>query len=152
MAEERVYFKQDDIIISSTSFVFGKKTYAANNVTSVSWRKSTGKKFFGFLMMIAGAFLLLATITHFGTNTGPSPIGIKLYYSAGYMIRYYFSLGFGITAIILGLLVLILRKEKYFLILTSSGTKQKPLVHRDKDLLIQIATAINDAIVQNHQK
>ena len=149
MIEERIFFQQGDIIISSTSFNFGGKTFAANNVTGVSWRKSRGKKLFGILMMILGAILLLLTMTHFLSNTGPAPIGVKLLYSNGYLIRYYFSLGIWVMVIIYGLIVLIVRKEKYVLILTSSEAKQKPLVHRDKDLIIKIANAINEAIIQN---
>jgi hypothetical protein len=149
MAEERIFFQQGDIIISSSSFNFGGRTFAANKVTSVSWRKSRGKKLFGILMMVFGAIILLLTITHFGAKTGPVPIGVKLLYSTEYLIRYYFSLGIGVIAIIYGLIVLILKKEKYVLILASAAAKQKPLVHRDKDLIINIANAINEAIIQN---
>jgi hypothetical protein len=152
MTEERIFFQQGDIIISSSSFIFGNRTYAADNVKSVTLRKSKGKKLFGILMMIAGAVFVLATISDFGADVGPRPIGIRPIYSTGYLIQYYFSLGIGITAIVSGLLVLIFRKEKYVLILTTSAAKQKTLVHRDKDLLIQIANAMNEAIMQNHQK
>jgi uncharacterized membrane protein len=152
MTEEKKIFRQGDIIISSSSFTFGGRTFAANNITAVSWKKSKGKKLFGILMLVFGVILMLLTITHFGANAVSLPIGVKLLYSTGYLIRYYISLGIGITAVISGLLVLILIKEKYVLILTSSGVKQKTLVHRDKDILIQIANAMNEAIIHNHQK
>jgi hypothetical protein len=152
MTEERIFFRQGDIIISTSSFIFGDKRYDARSVNAVSWKKVKDKKILGILLMIFGAALAIATTLYFGAASNPRPVGVTLHYSTVYLIRYYFSLGIGVAAIISGLILLILRKEKYVLILKSAVAEQKAFVHRDRDLLIQIAGAMNEAIQPNNQK
>ena len=50
------------------------------------------------------------------------------------------------------LLIIILKKVKYAVIVTSSAAEQQAYVSTERDLIVTIVSAINNVIVDNHNK
>jgi hypothetical protein len=132
---EEGFLNEGGITVTKTRFMVHGQTYALANITSVSAAIIPGR-FDGVLVFIL--FGGLMGLSGFGVlNDGSSddrPVGIIL-------------LILGIVMIGVGIITLKSRKKSYAVILNTAGSEMKTYVSRDRDFILRIVAALNEAIV-----
>ena len=115
--EEKIFYENGDVSVSNSRFIVDGQTYAMSNVTSVKTKLEKAKRIPGILITLFGVGVV-------GVN---SMVG-------GVMI-------------VVGIVVLILAKNKYSVALNTSSGENQALTSTDKNYIEEIVSALNDAIV-----
>lgn len=115
--DERTFFQQGDVKVTSARFIKGGQTYAMSNITSVKAFKEPPKRTGGYFV---------ATISLFITLSTP---------------------GVGIPMLAVALLYLYKQKTTYHVMLSTAGGESSALSTDHKEYVEDVVEAVNKAIV-----
>ncbi|MFN8477571.1 MAG: DUF6232 family protein [Kouleothrix sp.] len=124
---EVMYYSQGNVQISNARVVLGGVTYAMANITSVAIAEQPANKKPGIALTVVGALIAICTL---GSQ---SAIG---------------GLIFGLILVGIGVLLLISEKPQYFVRLGSASGETNGLVSPDRNYIVAVVNAINEAIVK----
>jgi uncharacterized protein DUF6232 len=120
---ESIYYSKDGIQITNARAVFGSKTYALANVTSVSMGEAPRNlRGAAWLAVIGLAVMVL----------GASGAGLYL----------------GLIAVVAAMIMAVVAKPKYVVKIGSASGESHALISSDRTEVEQIVAAMNNAIVQ----
>jgi len=123
MATEQVFLNERDVSVSNSRMMHKGQTYAMSGITSVkSYEKKPSRK--GPIILIIIGVLMLVDGLH-----EPALLLGAIIFLAG------------------GIAWWVLRKADYSVLLTSASGEMKAYTSKDKDFVIKIVNAVNDAIV-----
>jgi hypothetical protein len=128
MPEEIVIYEKDSIKITNQRAIFGEKTYAVSNITSVSKSKDSLYGEGGLIVMVIGIFVTLAGFLGTNANIGAALLGLLL--AGG------------------GLYAMAFMKPVHVLVISSSSGEVKAYLSSDEVLIQHLVEAVNKAIVQ----
>lgn len=122
--EEKVFFEHDGVKVTNARFVADGKTFAMNNVTSVSSSQKKPSRLGGVLLLVFGLAMLP------GGFSDATVLGVALLVVAG--AAYY----------------LYQQKTTYSVVLNAAGGETAALTTHQKEYLDRVMAALNEAIVQ----
>jgi hypothetical protein len=125
--EEINYYQDSNVTVTSTRAIFGSKTYAMTNVTSVSLLVVPPEHGPGCLIMIVGAIIIWACSSLSGLE-----VGILV----------------GIVAVGLGIWWETTKKPKFVVRVGSSSGETNALIHADREYIQRVVSAVNKAIIE----
>lgn len=129
VSEEKVIYEQGDIKITNLRAIFGDKTYAISNVTSVTKKEKTN----------LSAFLPVAIIV----------VGIAFISFAFFdEVINWIAIGFGILMVVGGYFVAMLLKTEYFVQIASAVGVEEAYKSKSIVKVTDIVRAINQAIIE----
>jgi hypothetical protein len=130
--KEEIFYSDSTVVVTGTRVIIGGITYALRNITSVSMRFSPPKIFGAVLLLLIGAFILLAAfLTVHGTM--PAPFG-------AYVIAPVMIVG--------GILWICNLKTKYHVHLSTAAGEIHVLSSWDRAYIEHIVLSINEAIAK----
>ena len=132
-SQETKYYPRDQgqgdgVEVTSTRAVFGAKTYAMVNLTSVSMGVIPANRTHGIVVAVVGLVITMCGAAA-GRDGGP-------------------ILLFGILALIGGLVLAAVAKEQYAVRIGSAGGESDGLVSPDKGRIQEIVNAVSQAIIK----
>ena len=146
--EEKIFFQQNNVLVSQTRLVIGDKTYVLRNISSVSTAsncsiKKPSKTFYKILVGIASILLFQKIIT----------IGLYLEVNKEVPFSDYVKVVLYIGLIIFSIYTMSKLKTQYFYsyfvrISSNSGTSDV-LNSPDKSYIQKVVDALNQAIIYN---
>lgn len=116
-ASERVYFREEPVLVTNARFVNGNQTFAMRNVSSVTCTTSKSSILAPVIMILIGLVAAAGNIVVGGLII------------AGAVCWFIFT------------------GSKHVLMLTAAGSVQTGLESRDEELVKRVASAINQAII-----
>jgi hypothetical protein len=119
--EEKVFFEKQGIIVTQSRFVYGAETYAVRNITSVKPKEIPPSNGWSIVLILVGLLFLSAY---------PNPV---------YWI--------GLVLILVNGLRIYSGKTTYVVQLSTSGGEVPAFKSHDKELVLDIITALNNAII-----
>ncbi len=126
--EEKIFYDNADVKVTSTRFIVDKATYPIANISSVkSTSKSAGLlKLIAIILILIGALGLLSIFD----SEAESDVTVT-------------------SLVFLGIGIWLYRcaKTKYLVMLTTAGTESQALESKDKNYIDAIVAALNNAIV-----
>ncbi len=128
MTEEKVIYEQGNIKITNMRAIFGDKTYAISNITSVTKKEKTN--LFAFL-----------------------PVGI-IVFGLAFMIFAFFNhvnwamILFGVFMVVGGYFVAMLLKTEYFVQIGSASGEEQAYKSKSIAKVTEIVKAVNQAMIQ----
>jgi hypothetical protein len=126
--EEKEYYSDGSVIVTSARAVISNKTYAMQHITSVSAARIPPKTGVPALLTIGGGFMLLmALVTEQWRGS---------------------CITFGAILLVFGIAMLALAKNRYSVRIASSSGETDALVSRDKGYIQRIVDAISQAIIE----
>ena len=129
MTEEKVIYEQGNIRITNLRAIFGNKTYAISNITSVTKKEKTN----------LSAFLPVAIIV----------VGIAFISFAFFnQIINWIAIGFGVLMVVGGYFVAMLLKTEYFVQIGSASGEEQAYKSKSIVKVTDIVRAINQAIIE----
>ena len=129
MTEEKVIYEQGDIRITNLRAIFGNKTYAISNITSVTKKEKTN----------LSAFLPVAIIV----------VGIAFISFAFFnQIINWTAIWFGVLMVVGGYFVAMLLKTEYFVQIGSASGEEQAYKSKSIVKVTDIVRAINQAIIE----
>lgn len=129
MTEEKVIYEQGDIKITNLRAIFGDKTYAISNITSVTKKEKTN----------LSAFLPVAIIV----------VGIAFISFAFFdEVINWIAIGFGVLMVVGGYFVAMLLKTEYFVQIGSASGEEQACKSKSIVKVTDIVRAINQAIIE----
>jgi hypothetical protein len=120
MATEQVFLNERDVSVSNSRMMYKGQTYAMSGITSVKSYEKKPSRVGPIILIVIGVLMLTA---------GKSLIFGALIFLAG------------------GIAWWVLKKTDYSVLLTSASGETKAYTSKDKDFVIKIVNAVNDAIV-----
>ena len=123
--DEVIFYQDQSIKITNTRAIFGEKTYAMGNITSVMTGTVPANRVAGIAMTILG----IATAICGGSARAEGAI-------------------VGIVIIIIGFVLAGNAKTKYTVKIGSAGGETDALISKDKKYIQEIVNALNDAIIK----
>lgn len=117
--KETVFFQDANVTITQSRFVTQAKTYAMNNVSSVCLYRIKRSKGLQIFLVIAGLLLVIGESTRVA----------------------------GIVIAIIGLVLFFLLKDSYSVRINSNSGEADGFISKDRNYILQIVNAVNDAIV-----
>ena len=126
VVEEKTFFSDNQVQVTSARIVFPSVTYALRNVSSVRKLFQKPSKVGEIILILFGLFLLM--------------IGLVAK-SAGVDI-------FSILLIALGIFLITQKKIKYFVMVGTNAGDQKGLVDTNETRIDSVVNAINQAIIE----
>ncbi|ATA85777.1 DUF6232 family protein [Capnocytophaga gingivalis] len=146
--EEKIFFQQNNVLVSQSRLVIGDKTYVLRNISSVSTAsncsiKKPSKTFYKILVGIASILLFQKIIT----------IGLYLEVNKEVPFSDYVKVVLYIGLIIFSIYTMSKLKTQYFYsyfvrISSNSGTSDV-LNSPDKSYIQKVVDALNQAIIYN---
>ena len=146
--EEKIFFQQNNVLVSQSRLVIGDKTYVLRNISSVSTAsncsiKKPSKTFYKILVGIASILLFQKIIT----------IGLYLEVTKEVPFSDYVKVVLYIGLIIFSIYTMSKLKTQYFYsyfvrISSNSGTSDV-LNSPDKSYIQKVVDALNQAIIYN---
>ena len=127
--EERTYFLDGAVTITSTRAVFFGITYAMANITSVSLRVRLENQGLGVALIVIGGMLPL-----YGLDAGEIATTVLVTV-------------LGLLLVAVGILILIKRKNWYIVRISSASGEVNAFQHRDREYIQRIIDAVNRAII-----
>ncbi len=115
---ERIYYNADAIKVTNSRFMVPGKTYSIRNVTSVEFLRKRPSLKGPIITIILGMVIFVASTV----------------YQVGLLVS------------AAGVLWLLLRKTVYIVVLASASAETEALTSTDKDLVMRVVAALNDAI------
>lgn len=131
MAEEVSVYQDANIHVTNLRAMLQGKTYAMANVTSVSVFTQFGNKTPGVILAVLGGFLFLGG---FGSGGDSSAQGC------------FFT--FGLILLAIGVALFVSAKDVYWVRIGSASGEMNALSSKDRDYIMRIVNAMNDAIVR----
>jgi len=129
MTEEKVIYEQGDIKITNLRAIFGDKTYAISNITSVTKKEKTN----------LSAFLPVAIIV----------VGIAFISFAFFdQVINWIAIGFGVLMVVGGYFVAMLLKTEYFVQIASAVGEEQAYKSKSIVKVTDVVRAINQAIIE----
>lgn len=128
MAEELSVYRDPNIQITNLRAILQDKTYAMANVTSVSMFTQVANKTPGIVLIILGG---LITASGLGDDSARGC-----------------AFTFGLPLLIAGILMTIAAKDVYWVRIGSASGETNALHSRNRDYILNIVSAMNDAIVR----
>lgn len=129
VTEEKVIYEQGDIKITNLRAIFGDKTYAISNITSVTKKEKTN----------LSAFLPVAIIV----------VGIAFISFAFFdEVINWIAIGFGVLMVVGGYFVAMLLKTEYFVQIASAVGEEEACKSKSIVKVTDIVRAINQAIIE----
>ena len=129
MTEEKVIYEQGNIKITNMRAIFGDKTYAISNITSVTKKEKTN----------LSAFLPVAIIV----------VGIAFISFAFFNeVINWIAIGFGVLMVVGGYFVAMLLKTQYFVQIGSAAGEEQAYKSKSIVKVMDIVRAINRAIIE----
>ncbi|MDQ3004590.1 MAG: DUF6232 family protein [Chloroflexota bacterium] len=129
MTEEKVIYEQGDIKITNLRAIFGDKTYAISNITSVTKKEKTN----------LSAFLPVAMIV----------VGIAFISFAFFeKVINWIAIGFGVLMVVGGYFVAMLLKTEYFVQIGSASGEEQANKSKSIAKVTEIVKAVNQAMIQ----
>lgn len=128
MTEEKVIYEQGNIKITNMRAIFGDKTYAISNITSVTKKEKTN--LFAFL-----------------------PVGI-IVFGLAFMIFAFFNhvnwamILFGVFMVVGGYFVAMLLKTEYFVQIGSASGEEQAYKSKSIAKVTEIVKAVSQAMIQ----
>ncbi len=122
---EVVYYQDDAITITNARAVFGQKTYAMVNITSVMMGTIPANNGGGIALALFG---LAVAVCGGSVGFGGAIVGIII--------------------IVGGILMIVNSKESYTVKIGSAGGETDALVSKDESHIQEIVEALNDAIIK----
>jgi len=116
--QEKIFYQDNNVIVTQSRFISGGKTYAMSNISSVALFKKTKSRLFQILLIIVGVVLL------FGDNKG-----------------------YGIALAAIGGIALYLTKDDYIVRITSNAGEADGLISKDQKYIQKVVNAVNSAII-----
>lgn len=129
MAEEVSVYQDANIYVTNLRAMLQGKTYAMANVTSVSVFTQVGNKTPGVIVAVLGGFLFLGG---FGGDNGVQGC--------------FFT--FGLIMLAIGVALFVSAKDVYWVRIGSASGEMNALSSKDRDYIMRIVNAMNDAIVR----
>ena len=120
MATEQIFLDDRGVSVSNSRMMYEGQTYAMSGITSVKSFEKKPSRVGPIILIVIGVLMLAA---------GKSAIFAALLFLAG------------------GIAWWILAKPDYSVLLTSASGEMKAYTSKDKDFVIKIVSAVNDAIV-----
>ncbi|MBL0741451.1 DUF6232 family protein [Chryseolinea lacunae] len=117
--KETVFFQDANVTITQSRFVTQAKTYAMNNISSVCLYRIKRSKGLQLFLLIAGLLLIIGESTRVA----------------------------GIVMALVGLVLLFLLKDSYSVRINSNSGEADGYISKDRNYILQIVNAVNDAIV-----
>ena len=129
MPEEKVIYEQGNIRITNLRAIFGDKTYAISNITSVTKKEKTN----------LSAFLPVAIIV----------VGIAFISFAFFVDAInWAAISFGVFMVVGGYFVAMLLKIEYFVQIGSASGEEQAYESKSIAKVTDIVRAINQAMIQ----
>lgn len=129
MTEEKVIYERGDIKITNLRAIFGDKTYAISNITSVTRKEKTN----------LSAFLPVAIIV----------IGIAFISLAFFVDAInWAAISFGVFMVVGGYFLAMLLKTEYFVQIGSTAGEEQAYKSKSIAKVTDIVRAINQAMIQ----
>jgi hypothetical protein len=129
VTEEKVIYEQGNIKITNMRAIFGDKTYAISNITSVTKKEKTN----------LSAFLPVAIIV----------LGIAFISFAFFdEVINWTAIGFGVLMVVGGYFVAMLLKTEYFVQIGSASGEEQAYKSKSIVKVTDIVRAINQAIIE----
>ena len=129
VTEEKVIYEQGNIRITNLRAIFGNKTYAISNITSVTKKEKTN----------LSAFLPVAIIV----------LGIAFISFAFFNeVINWIAIGFGVLMVVGGYFVAMLLKTEYFVEIGSASGEEQAYHSKSIVKVTDIVRAINQAIIE----
>lgn len=128
MAQELTVYQDANIHVTNLRAMLQGKTYAMANITSVSMFTHYANKTPGIIVAIFGALLFLALL------------------ASREMVGCAFIFGGGLIAV--GVAYAISQKNHYWVRIGSASGEMNALSSHDRDYILRVVSAMNDAIVQ----
>jgi hypothetical protein len=123
--KEEGFLREGEVVVTSDRFMVSNQTYAMSGVTSVStWVKKPPRGFFIFLIIV-GLLLSLAL----------RPLELP---------------PLGLLVLLLGIVLLLVMKNKYSVWLATASGGSSALISKDKEYIERVVKALNEAIVYRH--
>lgn len=127
MPGEDVLFETPNIKVTPARVVIGGATYATANITSIKAVRDTSKRTLGICLVVLGASMLVAAMLDVSVFARVWLVGLILL-GVGALLAW-----FGKSAI---------------LVITTGAAEQVPLRSRNEALVLEIASAVNLAIMK----
>jgi len=123
MATEQVFLNERDVSVSNSRMMHKGQTYAMSGITSVKSYEKKPSRVGPIILIVIGVLMLVD-----GLANPALLLGAIIFLAAG--IAWW-----------------VLKKADYSVLLTSSSGEMKAYTSKDKDFVIKIVSAVNDAIV-----
>lgn len=129
MTQEKVIYEQGNIKITNMRAIFGDKTYAISNITSVTRKEKTN----------LSAFLPVAVIV----------VGIAFISFAFFIYAInWVAIGFGSIMVVGGYFLAMLLKTEYFVQIGSASGEEQAYKSKSIAKVTEIVKAVNQAMIQ----
>jgi len=123
--DERTYYRDSNVTVTSTRAIFGTKTYAMANVTSVTLREDNPNKGVGCVLLVIGGVISLATLLFYPTTAAIiACVTVVLAIAAG-------------TS----------QKRTYWVRVDSASAESDALSSPNREYVEKIVKAVNQAII-----
>ena len=133
-SEEIAYFASDDVLITNSRAVFGSKTYAMANITSVAMTWTNIDRWLGAIAVALGVAVFVYWL---GWQWWPG----WLFESSDY-----FTVAVGLILVGGGVLCVVLAKRRYTVQIASASGESEALVSTNGDYVERIVDAVQQAI------
>ena len=127
MPEEITYYSDDRVQVTSVTAVFGDKTYAMANITSVSTTRKAANRTLGMVIMVVGFVITAMGLT--GDISIPGTI-------------------LGLLVLASGFLAIRVPKDNYRVTFRSASGETVALVSPNREYVEGIVAAVTEAIIQ----
>ncbi|HMQ79982.1 MAG TPA: DUF6232 family protein [Ignavibacteria bacterium] len=127
--EEKNYYSDNSISVTSTRVMIGSTTYSLRNVSSVRTMFTAPSHIIDILLIITGVISLI--------------IGFAMIKNSGG-----FCVGIGVLLGIIGVIVFKSKKNTYYVLLGTNAGEHKALTSTNQQYIDTIVTAINNAIIE----
>jgi len=118
--KEKIYMKDQNILITSKIIEIENKIYSLKNINSVSLNKGKPNYWIPAIFLITAFFMLSMEYTK----------------------------GFGLFCLLIGIVIAILKKPLYIVEFTTSSGQVQALSHKDKEYIKKIVNQIKFAIAE----
>jgi len=142
-SQEKIYYKQDPVLVTSHRVVFGGETHVLRNITSVGSVKLPASRVTGIIIAIVGIIIFFSA---FGANETFAASSVKGMVVFGLAETAVFL---GLITIIVGVVVSIRAKPRYVVRLVSSSSEINGFKSTDQKHISTIVESINRAIAEN---
>lgn len=127
MSEEVTYYSDRTIEVTSARAVFGEKTYALANITSVTMEERPTSRIPGIVIAIVGVGVAACT-----GSLNKSSSGIVI----------------GILVMIAGIVIAALANPRYVVRLGSASGESDAFVSKNRGHVQRVVNAVNEAIIR----
>jgi len=127
--QEVVYYEDQSVTVTSSRAIFGSKTYAMSNVTSVSLWQEPANRSIGCFVFVLGSIVSLFFGILGGSN---NPFGWIMF----------------VLTIVVSVAAANSQKPRFFVRVGSASAEANALWAHDRDYIQKIVNAVNTAIIE----